>query len=75
MRDDAGAWIDAPVRHHCYELHIGLTALAWNVWAGDSEALQQVATQLAVVLERGPLPADAITGIPVSMANQTQELA
>ena len=59
MRDDAGAWIDAPVRHHCYELHIGLTALAWNVWAGDSEALQQVAAQLAVVLERGPLPADA----------------
>jgi hypothetical protein len=58
MRDDADAWIDAPVRHHSYELHIGLTALAWNVWAGDSEALQQVATQLAVVLEGGPLPAD-----------------
>ena len=58
MRDDADAWIDAPMRHHCYELHIGLTALAWNVWVGDSEALQAIATQLAVVLERGPLPVD-----------------
>jgi aminoglycoside phosphotransferase (APT) family kinase protein len=55
MRDDADAWIDASVRHHCYELHIGLTALAWNAWVGDPEALQRIATQLAVVLERGPL--------------------
>jgi aminoglycoside phosphotransferase (APT) family kinase protein len=58
IRDDADAWIDAPVRHHCYELHIGLTAMAWNVWVDDSEALNQIATQLVVVLERGPLPAD-----------------
>ncbi|MGH7692809.1 MAG: phosphotransferase family protein [Candidatus Dormibacteria bacterium] len=58
IRDDADAWIGAPVRHHCYELHIGLTALAWNVWVGDSDALQQIATQLEVVLERGPLAAD-----------------
>jgi aminoglycoside phosphotransferase (APT) family kinase protein len=58
MRADVGAWIDAPIRHHCYELHIGLTALAWNTWVGDFEVRQQVATQLAVVLERGPLPAD-----------------
>jgi hypothetical protein len=56
MRDDAGAWIDAPVRYHCYELHIGLTALAWNVWAGDSEALQQVAAQLAVVTRTRTAP-------------------
>jgi aminoglycoside phosphotransferase (APT) family kinase protein len=55
IRDDADAWVDAPERHHCYELHIGLTALAWNTWVGDSVALQQIATQLAVVLERGPL--------------------
>jgi len=58
IRDDADAWVDASERHHCYELHIGLTALAWNVWVGDSEALQQIATQLAVVLERAPLPVD-----------------
>lgn len=58
IRDDADAWIDASVRRHCYELHIGLTALAWNAWVGDSEVLQQIVTQLAVVLERGPLPVD-----------------
>lgn len=56
MVDDGDAWIDASARHHCYELHIGLTAMAWNVWVDDSVALQQIATQLAVVLERGPLP-------------------
>jgi fructosamine-3-kinase len=56
IRGDAEAWVDASERHHCYELHIGLTALAWNVWVGDPEAQSQIATQLAVVLERGPLP-------------------
>jgi aminoglycoside phosphotransferase (APT) family kinase protein len=58
MSDDAAAWTDASVRHHCYELHIGLTALAWNAWVDDAEALQLIATQLAVVLERGPLPVE-----------------
>jgi aminoglycoside phosphotransferase (APT) family kinase protein len=68
IRDDPDAWVDASERHHCYELHIGLTALASPiVWVGDTQALgalgpgthlvQQIATQLAVVLERGPLPA------------------
>jgi aminoglycoside phosphotransferase (APT) family kinase protein len=56
IRDDADAWAEASERHHCYELHIGMTALAWNVWVGDAKALQQIATRLAVVLERGPLP-------------------
>jgi aminoglycoside phosphotransferase (APT) family kinase protein len=56
IRDDPDAWVDAALRHHCYELHIGLTALAWNVWVGDSKAFGQIATQLAVVLARGPLP-------------------
>jgi aminoglycoside phosphotransferase (APT) family kinase protein len=56
IRDDAEAWVDASERHHCYELHIGLTALAWNAWVDDFVALQQVAKQLSVVLERGPLP-------------------
>lgn len=56
IQDDAGAWVDASARHHCYELHIGVTALAFNIWAGDAEKVQQIATQLAVVFERGPLP-------------------
>ena len=67
IRNDADAWVDASERHHCYELHIGLTALASPaVWVGGPEAhgtlvpgthlVQQIATQLAVVLERGPLP-------------------
>ena len=56
VRDDAEAWVDAPVRHHCYELHTGLTALAWNVWVADYDALEKIAAQLAVALERGPLP-------------------
>ncbi len=57
VRDDPDAWVDAPERHHCYELHIGLTAAGRNAWVGDLEAVRQIATQLAVVLERGPLPA------------------
>jgi len=67
VREDAEAWVDASERHHCYELHIGLTALASPAaWVDDPEAnggsgpgthlRQQIATQLAVVLERGPLP-------------------
>jgi aminoglycoside phosphotransferase (APT) family kinase protein len=55
IQNDTDAWIDAAARHHCYELHIGLTALAWNVSVGDRYH-RQIATQLAVVLERGPLP-------------------
>jgi aminoglycoside phosphotransferase (APT) family kinase protein len=57
IRADAEAWIDAAERHHCYELHIGLTAMAWNAWVDDAEALQQIARRLATVLERGPLRA------------------
>jgi hypothetical protein len=56
VRDEADAWVDASERHHCYELHIGLTASARNVWTGDLEVVRQIATYLAVVLERGPLP-------------------
>ncbi len=56
IRDDAGAWVDASERHHCYELHIGLTASARNVWVGDPEAVRQITRHLAAVLERGPLP-------------------
>ena len=57
VRADAGALVDAPLRHHCYELDIGLGAIAWNTWVGDAPVLRQAATQLTEILERGPLPA------------------
>jgi aminoglycoside phosphotransferase (APT) family kinase protein len=57
VKDDADALVDAPLRHHCYELCIGLGALAWNAWTGDAHVLQQTAAHLTEVLERGPLPA------------------
>lgn len=57
IKHDPGALVDAPVRHHCYELGIGLGALAWNTWTGDAHVLQQAAAHLAEILERGPLPA------------------
>jgi aminoglycoside phosphotransferase (APT) family kinase protein len=55
VRDDADAWVDAAERHHCYELHIGLTASARNAWVGDLEVVRQISTHLTTVLERGPL--------------------
>ncbi len=56
IRDVDAAWVDASERHHCYELHIGLTAAARNAWSGDFETVREITKQLAVVLERGPLP-------------------
>lgn len=56
VRDDGGAFVDAPLRHHCYELHIGATHLGWNAWVGDLGELQKNAAHLSEVLERGPLP-------------------
>jgi hygromycin-B 4-O-kinase len=56
---DASALVDAALRHHCYELVIGLGALAWNAWIADGHVLQQAAARLTEVLERGPLPARA----------------
>jgi aminoglycoside phosphotransferase (APT) family kinase protein len=55
IRDDAGASVDASVRHHCYELHIGATHLGWNTWIGDFNAFKEVAARLSEVLDRGPL--------------------
>lgn len=57
VKADAGALADAPLRHHCYELGIGLGALAWNAWIGDRPVLRQAAARLTEILERGPLPA------------------
>jgi hypothetical protein len=51
------ALADAPHRHHCYELQIGATHLAWNAWVGDEAGLRWVAAHTAMLLERGPLAA------------------
>lgn len=59
VKEEAGALVDAPARHHCYEVVIGLGALAWNTWVGDAPVLRQAAAQLDEILERGPLPAIA----------------
>jgi hypothetical protein len=55
---DPGALADAPQRHHCYELQIGATHLAWNAWAGDEAGLRRVAAHTEMLLERGPLAAN-----------------
>ena len=56
VRAGPGALLDAAVRHHCYELHIGYTHLGWNIWTGGQAGLAATARRLAEVLERGPLP-------------------
>ncbi len=48
--------LDAPLRHHCYELQIGATHLGWNAWTGNAQGLREVADRTRQVLERGPLP-------------------
>lgn len=55
IRNDRDAWVDAPTRHHCYELHIGATHLGWYAWTGDLPALRRLTRHLIEVLERGPL--------------------
>jgi len=50
-----GDLVDAALRHHCYELHIGCTHLGWNAWTGNADELEAVARHVAYVLERGPL--------------------
>lgn len=54
VRSDPDAVVDAAVRQHCYELHIGFTHLGWNIWTGNREALTATAQRLADVLDRGP---------------------
>ena len=56
VRAEAGALVDAGVRHYCYELHIGFVHLGWNLWTGDQANLAATARRLAEVFERGPLP-------------------
>lgn len=48
--------IDAPLRHHCYELQIAASHFGWNVWTGNDRELAAVAAEAELVLKRGPLP-------------------
>lgn len=51
----ADALVDAALRHHCYELHIGTEHLGWYAWTGDDDWLRRDAAHLEMLLERGPL--------------------
>ncbi len=55
LRADRSALVDAAVRHHCYELQIGFTHLAWSLRTWKQEHLTATADLLAEILERGPL--------------------
>jgi aminoglycoside phosphotransferase (APT) family kinase protein len=57
VRADHSALVDAAVRHHCYELQIGLTHLGESIGTWKQEHLTATAELLAEILERGPLPA------------------
>jgi hygromycin-B 4-O-kinase len=59
VRTEPGALVDAAVRHHCYELHIGFTHLGWHVWTEDAEGLAATVRRLTEVLERGPRSVNA----------------
>jgi hypothetical protein len=52
-----GDLVDAPARHHCYELQIAASHLGWNAWTGDDQGLVAVADAAECTLERGPIPA------------------
>lgn len=52
--------IDAPLRHHCYELQIAASHFGWNIWTGNDPELAAVAAEAERVLERGPLPMSLI---------------
>lgn len=47
--------VDAPERHHLYELQIGASHLAWYLTVGDNDMLRWTAHQLDQLLEAGPL--------------------
>jgi aminoglycoside phosphotransferase (APT) family kinase protein len=52
--EGSDALTDAALRHHCYELHVGATHLAWNTWVKNEENLTRTAEHTAHLLERGP---------------------
>lgn len=47
--------LNAPLRHHCYELQIAASHFGWNVWIEDEAGLMAVAKEAQRVLKRGPL--------------------
>lgn len=47
----------APERHHCYELQIAATHLAWYAWTHDPENLVRLMDATEGILSRGPLAA------------------
>lgn len=49
--DDA---VDAAIRHHVYELHIGASHLGWYATLDDTETLRWTARQLDELLEQTP---------------------
>jgi len=51
---DPDALKNAAERHHCYELQIGASHLAWHTWVGNHDDRQRVARHTAMLLERGP---------------------
>jgi aminoglycoside phosphotransferase (APT) family kinase protein len=51
----AGDLVDAAIRHHCYELHIGTSHLGWYAWTEDDHWLRLDAAHLEMLLERGPV--------------------
>ena len=53
--------VDAPARHHCYELQIAASHLGWHAWTGDDQGLAAVADAAERTLERGPLPLRRVT--------------
>jgi len=50
--------LNAPLRHHCYELQIAASHFAWNIWTGNEQALAEVAARAEAILERRPLTTD-----------------
>ena len=58
LRADPGALVDAPLRHHCYELQIGASHLGWYTWTNDDENLRRATGHLRYLLDRGPLRVD-----------------
>ncbi len=57
--------VDAPARHHCYELQIAASHLGWHAWTGDDQGLAAVADAAERTLERGALLLRR-TGMPES---------
>jgi aminoglycoside phosphotransferase (APT) family kinase protein len=51
--------VNAPLRHHCYELQIGASHLGWNVWVDNQKELMRLAQVLQHKLKQGPLPSAA----------------